>query len=161
MTTTRYLKINAGGQRAADDATDHVAALDRVAQPDGTHLLWSARPSDKRLAWKAADKQARAVKLLGAKCRLPTVEELFALADRSRVRPAIDAALFPDTPSDWFWTSSPWAYSPDDYAWIVDFGYGGSDGCHRAYNAFVRAVRAVSPGQFLAFDNDANSVLGA
>ena len=74
--------------------------------------------------------------------RLPTVEELFLLADRTRHDPAIDTGFFPKTPSDWFWTSTPAAWSPSVCAWIVAFSSGGSDWVSQNYGFHVRAVRA-------------------
>lgn len=74
--------------------------------------------------------------------RPPTVEELFALADRSRHSPAIDTDLFPDTKSDWYWTSTLCAWAPS-CAWIVSFSYCGVYYPHRNGYAFVRAVRAM------------------
>jgi hypothetical protein len=73
--------------------------------------------------------------------RLPTVEELFCLADRSRSSPAIDTEAFPDTKSDWYWTGTP--YAPlSGFAWFVSFGYGISNSVLHGHDGFVRAVRA-------------------
>ena len=76
--------------------------------------------------------------------RVPTVEELFCLADRTRARPAIDTDFFPDTPNNWFWSSTVDADAPSGYAWIVDFGNGNSSWDGQDGEGFVRAVR---PGQ--------------
>ncbi len=78
--------------------------------------------------------------------RLPTVQELFALADHGRHDPAIDTDVFPDTKSDWYWSSTTCAWS-SVRASCVDFYYGLVDSSPRGNsNAFVRAVR-VPPGQ--------------
>jgi len=78
--------------------------------------------------------------------RLPTVEELFLLADRKRISPAIDTDVFPDTYNDWYWTStdSQWDAS---CAWVVYFGSGDAYSYRRGYDACVRAVRSVPAGQ--------------
>ena len=39
--------------------------------------------------------------------RLPNRRELFSLADKRCVDPAIDRTAFPNTPSSWYWSSSP------------------------------------------------------
>jgi len=52
--------------------------------------------------------------------RLPNVKELASLTERDCVRPAINSSLFPATPSDDFWTSTPSADDPDR-AWVVAF----------------------------------------
>jgi hypothetical protein len=78
--------------------------------------------------------------------RLPTVEELFLLADRSKVSPAIDTEAFPDTKSDWYWSSTVHA-SGSSYAWVVSFDNGGALIVLRiSDSAFVRAVRSVPAG---------------
>ncbi len=79
--------------------------------------------------------------------RLPNKRELFSLTDKGCSNPAIDSVAFPNTPSSWYWTSSPYVgYSGS--AWYVDFSFGGawyggisySDG--RDYSLAVRLVRA-------------------
>ena len=52
--------------------------------------------------------------------RLPNVKELATLTERDCVRPAINSTLFPATPPDDFWTSTPSADDPDR-AWVVAF----------------------------------------
>jgi Protein of unknown function (DUF1566) len=78
---------------------------------------------------------------------LPEVEPLFFLADRTRYKPAIDTAFFPDTHSDWYWTRTLAASAPSA-AWIVYFSGGGSCyGSRGGSSAFVRACRALPAGQ--------------
>lgn len=52
--------------------------------------------------------------------RLPNVKELATLTERDCVRPAINSSLFPATPPDDFWTSTPSADDPDR-SWVVAF----------------------------------------
>ena len=84
--------------------------------------------------------------------RLPNVKELASLvaslADKGCIDPAIDVTAFPNTPSRWYWTSSPtgvgYAYSSySSYAWGVYFGNGEVQGNqYRGYDYAVRLVRA-------------------
>jgi hypothetical protein len=72
--------------------------------------------------------------------RMPTDQELISIVDFSRVNPAIDTTYFPNTQSNWFWSSSPLA----DYsylAWFVDFFNGGSGNDFKDYDYNVRLVR--------------------
>ena len=74
--------------------------------------------------------------------RIPTASELARLVDYTKAYPGptINTTLFPNTPRNAFWSSSP--YVGDDNAWYVYFHYGGVYGNSR-YNAFpVRLVRA-------------------
>jgi hypothetical protein len=77
--------------------------------------------------------------------RLPTVKELALIVNRGKYSPAIDPAYFPNTLSDFYWssTAAP-AGAPAPYplyAWCVNFNYGGVSGRLKAGTNYVRAVR--------------------
>ncbi len=74
--------------------------------------------------------------------RLPNVKELSSITDKSRNNPAIDFTAFPATPSNWFWTSTPYAGDASD-AWVVRFGDGVVDDYYgyRDSTGHVRLVR--------------------
>jgi len=72
--------------------------------------------------------------------RLPNKNELESLVERRCSYPVINARFFPNTPSNWFWSSSPDAYS-SCYAWIVDFDYGYVGSYYEHYGNHVRLVR--------------------
>lgn len=69
--------------------------------------------------------------------RLPNWKELESIAERRCWSPAINAAPFPNTPSDRFWSSSPAAGKG---AWSVSGGHANGDFTYYAYR--VRLVRA-------------------
>jgi Protein of unknown function (DUF1566) len=134
---SRFTKIGADGAKLGDDATEWVAVLDNTTQ-----LIWTVEET-KRLTWKKAKAAVEKLDTAGfTDWRLPTVEELFLLADRTKHSPAIDTAFFPDCKSDWYWTSTPAAHSPGDCAWFVGFGNGGAGWYGQDGGAYVRAVRA-------------------
>ncbi|HIH0815960.1 TPA: DUF1566 domain-containing protein [Vibrio cholerae] len=72
--------------------------------------------------------------------RLPNKNELASIVEYRCFRPAINSQAFPNTPSAWYWSSSPYAYS-SYYAWHVDFDYG-DVGYGRSGLNHVRLVRA-------------------
>ena len=73
--------------------------------------------------------------------RLPNKNELESIVEERCWSPAINAAVFPNTPNSWYWSSSPYAVSSVN-AWNVSFNngrvywYGKDNGNH------VRLVRA-------------------
>ena len=73
--------------------------------------------------------------------RVPSYDELVTIINNGKVNPAIDEDYFPNTPSSYFWSSSPDAIN-SSYAWIVYF-YNGSDNSYYRHNTYrVRLVRA-------------------
>ena len=141
----RTSKAAAAPAAAAARFTDNG---DETVTDTRTGLTWSKETlAAGKINHADAVKACKALRLAGHKdWRLPTVEELFALADHSRNSPAIDTDAFPDTKSDWYWTSTLAAWDPS-CAWIVYFGYGNAYSLHRSYYAFVRAVRSARPSQ--------------
>lgn len=134
---SRFTKVGADGAKLADDATDWVAVLDNT-----TALIWTVKET-KPLTWKKAKAAVEKLDTAGfTDWRLPTVEELFLLADRTKHSPAIDTAFFPDCKSEWYWTGTPAACSPGDYAWGVDFDHGSAGWGGQDDDGGVRAVRA-------------------
>jgi hypothetical protein len=74
--------------------------------------------------------------------RLPNVKELASLADKGCQSPAIDSVAFPNTPGNWYWTSSPYV-GGSVFAWSVYFNEGSvNGGVYRYSNVQVRLVRA-------------------
>ena len=72
--------------------------------------------------------------------RVPNVKELSSLVEDCRINPAINHALFPNTPSSLFWSASPSAHSSAG-AWFVSFSYGDAYYSHRSNGYHVRLVR--------------------
>jgi hypothetical protein len=79
--------------------------------------------------------------------RLPNRTELESLVKLDVQNPAIDATAFPNTPTNWTWTST--TYVPDPAgAWIINFSNGDAygNGATSAYlktaSNFVRLVRS-------------------
>ncbi|KXI26975.1 Lcl C-terminal domain-containing protein [Paraglaciecola hydrolytica] len=52
--------------------------------------------------------------------RVPNVKELASITEVQCVRPAINIELFPDTPADDFWSSTPSVTDPQR-AWVIAF----------------------------------------
>lgn len=108
-----------------------------------TTLEWSPTLLDgRRVDYKTA---VEAVAALGEGWRMPTRAELVSLVDDTRLGPAINTDLFPDTKSTWYWTGTPCKWDEESgeesARWVVVFygGLVGNDGVNSG--ACVRAVR--------------------
>jgi hypothetical protein len=94
--------------------------------------------------WQSALQLAEGASYAGqGDWRLPNIKELAGIVEQACYDPAIDLAVFPGTPSYYFWSSSPYA-GDASYAWLVGFDYG-YDGGNYARDA--RLVRLVRGGQ--------------
>ena len=95
--------------------------------------------------WQAALAQAQTVNTNGGFAtytdwRVPTITELESIVETQCTNPAINLAVFPNTPSAWSWSASPYAYD-GNIAWSVNF-YGGSDAWFlKDYTYSIRLVR--------------------
>jgi hypothetical protein len=72
--------------------------------------------------------------------RLPNIGDLTSLVTLDRFNPAINLTAFPNTPSEYFWSSSPKTHD-SHHAWLVGFHYGYDDYGNRNSDYYVRLVR--------------------
>lgn len=91
--------------------------------------------------WQQALQHAEAAVFAGSSLwRLPNKKELASLVEQRCYLPAINSRFFPNTPSSWFWSSSPNASNPN-YAWYVYFGDGYVNNSYKGNAIYVRLVR--------------------
>jgi len=136
---TQYTKLDSTGAALPPEADGHLAV--QVEHPLlAAPLIFTAHRS-KAMTHKAAIKWAADLDINGWSWRLPTVEEAFFLADRSKY-PALDVKYFPDFDGEWIWTSTLDAENPSVYAWLVDLDDGDSTRPPQSRRYHVRAVRA-------------------
>ena len=90
--------------------------------------------------WEEAKRYCSQLGVASGGWRLPTKDELLTIADMTRSGPSIDVEAFPGTPSEYFWSSSPYEGQSGN-AWDVYFlsGYSYFSSVTAAYR--VRCVR--------------------
>ena len=92
--------------------------------------------------WADALQAAQNTQFAGyADWRLPNRRELQSIVEQSCWQPSINAAVFPNLPADWFWSSSPSAYD-SNHAWYVGFHSGHAYSGSKNSTYRVRLVRA-------------------
>lgn len=106
----------------------------------GTGLIWQRVLGPASYTWADAQAYCAALPASGAGWRVPSVKELTSLVDFTKFDPAIDATLFPETPSEFFWSSSA-APGNADTAWGVNFTRGSGGVASTDSTARVRCVR--------------------
>lgn len=115
---------------ASYDTSGPSVVIDNV-----THLMWQHPVGTGIYNWSDAKNYCQTLSVAGHQgWRLPTVIELYSLVDFTRTDPAIDPTAFPNTPADWFWTSSYVGGSPA-YARgaLLSLGYTWPDSPPAAY----------------------------
>ena len=92
--------------------------------------------------WKGALYLAKTKDFAGyTDWRVPNIEELRSIAAINCFNPAINETVFPNTPSNSFWSSSPIA-NFSGYAWFIYFDYGNGFLGSRDDSRRVRLVRS-------------------
>jgi hypothetical protein len=76
--------------------------------------------------------------------RLPSIKELTWIVEREQFDPALDRAVWPGSPGEPTWSSTPEVRSPR-LAWAVDFSRGAGLVAERATRHVVRLVHAAMP----------------
>ena len=102
-----------------------------------TGLTWPQANDPTQYSWPDAKAHCAG---LGAGWRLPSLLELQTIVDDAKEYPAIDQSIFPDTPHDDFWTSTPDAAGTGS-AWYIDFFYGATDSDVPTRVFYVRCVK--------------------
>jgi len=106
------------------------------------HLIWQKEDDGKKRNWKDALSYCKDLTLSGFKdWRLPTFNELYYLADRSKFKPAINKKFFKAKNSS-YWTATE--YKNDlTRAWHVFFDDGGDFYNRKTNKVYVRCVRSI------------------
>jgi hypothetical protein len=137
MSRITFIKIGADGQPVAADSTEqHVAVL----LPEHG-IMFTATNVAKDVPQAECEAACKACAVAGFNdWELPTIDQLQLLIDRTRYEPAIDTDYFRDIANDWYWSTTPTAWSASG-AWGVVFNDGGVLNSRRGYYGFALAVR--------------------
>jgi len=118
--------LNADFTKSGDTVTDSVSKLE-----------WQDDSATESATWVEAIEKCES--LNHSDWRLPNINELKSIVDRSKENPAI-VETFQNNYSSNYWSSTTYEGS-SDYAWFVDFFYGSVYGYDKSGNGYVRCVR--------------------
>ncbi len=94
-----------------------------------------------QVTWVAALTLANTTTFAGyTDWRLPNIKELSSIVERMCVEPSINLSLFPNTPSENFWTSTTLTNEPTR-AWSFAFYNGKNNSKDKSVDLFLRFVR--------------------
>jgi len=108
---------------------------------NATGLIWQQEDDNTQRNWADAGTYCDTLDLGGStQWRLPTVEELISITDKSTFNPSINP-VFTNTDSSSYWSSTTNA-SATSYGWGVNFYYGNDYWFDKTNTYYVRCVRA-------------------
>ena len=111
-----------------------------IVRDSDTRLEWQDDAVGGTIDWTAAINQCESLTLGGhSDWRLPNVNELRSLVDRSQVNPAIVTG-FTNTSSNNNWSSTTYESNKLN-AWYVNFSVGNVNYSNKGTNYYVRCVR--------------------
>jgi len=108
-----------------------------------THLEWQNDAIGTTTTWQGAINRCEYLSLGGYHdWRLPNINELKSIVDRSKKRPAIVSEFTSSTSTGDYWSST--TYDGNQYnAWVVNFYYHGYvEDEEKSINYYVRCVRS-------------------
>ena len=107
---------------------------------EATKYLWDEALRTPTAGWRLPTKDELASLIYCSSGKPIYWKPTLQLCEGAYQMPTIWSAAFPNTPVNWFWSSSSYASSAD-YAWVVGFGYGDVYGNGKSGANYVRLVR--------------------
>ena len=142
-------KVKAVKEAAAKPESRFVVNKDNTVTDKKTGLQIIQDPTllgeafKERMTHQEAEKACAALDFAGHKdWRLPTVEELCGMVDRTKHDPCYDQAIFKGKFDDYYWAKETCAWNAVGAAWCVSSGYGFVGSYLRNRNNSVRPVRS-------------------
>lgn len=105
---------------------------------DATGLIWE-ETGDTQGDWNTSKIYCEALDKDGLTWRLPTIDELIALSDKTVSLPAVDS-VFTSTLPNQYWTGSEYLASSEDDIWTVNFNTSNTNVSDKNETRYVRCV---------------------
>lgn len=139
-----WVMPNPAASMLPNPANYAVASGGNQVNDNVTSLTWQRNVDARSFTWDEAQKYCSCLSVDGKTgWRLPSRIELASLVDWTTVSPSIDAAAFPETPAENFWTSSP-VGSAAGLVYLVYFDNGHTTYATADYTYRARCVRSLA-----------------
>jgi hypothetical protein len=129
-----------GHSSCTDPDASAYSTTNDSAHDEYTGLTWQRGVDHDNYTWQDAINFCSRLTANGGGWRLPGLRELLTLVDVTRFEPAIDTTAFPNTPSEFFWSSSL-SQAPAGTGWGVNFTRGSAGAALVGTKAHVRCTR--------------------
>jgi hypothetical protein len=113
---------------------------ENIVRDNLTGLIWQRKGISQVYSFFQVMDHIKSFNLEGRHWRLPTIEELLSIVDYSIYKPAINSFVFPNTPSEYFWSSTSLADNKE-CIWTVNFHLGIVCFLHKSHSCFIRYVQ--------------------
>jgi len=141
MLTSLYSKDNSWDKAIYLGKKSYSKNTKNTVRDNYTGLIWQKSDDGKKRKHFYAKEYCQKLVLDGFKdWRLPTYNELYYLADRTKKNPSIDTAYFKARADDWYWTSTKTSWD-DQSAWVIRFFNGYGNDYDLTYGNYTRCVR--------------------
>jgi hypothetical protein len=137
---TMVYKTGDDGTYQSGTARSYSRSAAGVVTDNATGLEWQDDAVSIRMKWSVAGTYCTNLALDGGGWRLPSIEELVSITDKSRTNPSIDP-IFQNVPSYTYWSSTTDA-SDSSVVWLVDFFIGIDYWYSKIGSYNVRCVRS-------------------
>jgi hypothetical protein len=112
-----------------------------IVTDTSSQLMWQDDAIGTDTTWQNAIERCETLTLGSySDWRLPNINELKSIVDRSKVYPAIVTGFVNTSSSNFYWSSTTYE-NLKSYAWLVDFYYGRVGYDSKGNNLYVRCVR--------------------
>lgn len=150
-TDSYYVRAVRGGQNQENRFVDNG---DGTVKDKTTKLMWQ-QASQGGMTWQNALEYCENLSLAGYNdWRLPNINELQSIVNYDVYDSAINVVFFPNMVSDFYWSSTSFAYAGGGNAWVIDFYSGYVDGIMKSTDYHVIAVRDARDGASGDLDSD-------
>jgi|GEM_PF-4830082 len=151
---TTAVTIGASKTVVVMDGSRTYTEVNGTVTDDATGLIWQQEDDADKKTWNEAKTYCEDLDLGGLDTwRLPTIDELISLSDKTTSFPSIDTIIFTNTKNAEYWTGSEYLASDDDI-WTVNFKNSNTNDPDKNTSHYARCVSSNEPTSISSYTRD-------